>query len=382
LKENKAYSFFNLLDIGLIILNKRFEIVFWNQWISDHININLEEVRGSHFERILTEQISERLKTAVREANEIGNSTVISEKLHPMLIPLYTNGVALSYKMLITPFTYDDGPASGNILVQIIDKSQLRDREDFLKRKQKEVDKEREKNINLSRLASLGEMSSGIAHEINNPLAILSGGNRIIKKLLAKNPRDLKDEAKLNKILNENDHVIGRITKIINGMRNISRSGSGEDFIPTTFAEIMGDISGLLREKMHVAMIDFNYHEENEIFQTAIPMMRVQMSQVFVNLINNAIFEANKYDIKWIQLGGEMTPEHLIIHITDSGPGIPEEVAVKLFTPFFTTKEIGQGTGLGLSTCYKIMELHHGSITIDKNCPNTRFLIKIPLKQI
>ena len=104
-----------------------------------------------------------------------------------------------------------------------------------------------------------------------------------------------------------------------------------------------------------------------------------QLSQVFMNLINNSIDAIENLPDPWIKIESEVTPDqYIMIRFTDSGNGIPHHIVEKIMQPFFTTKEIGKGTGLGLSISKGIIEEHKGQFSYDENALNTTFEIKIP----
>lgn len=105
---------------------------------------------------------------------------------------------------------------------------------------------------------------------------------------------------------------------------------------------------------------------------------QVQISQILLNLLGNACDAISDRSVRWIQISAEKTHDGVRILVTDSGDGIPKEVAAKLFQPFFTTKERGKGTGLGLSISQGIVKAHSGSLAIDSNCKSTRFVLFLP----
>jgi C4-dicarboxylate-specific signal transduction histidine kinase len=107
----------------------------------------------------------------------------------------------------------------------------------------------------------------------------------------------------------------------------------------------------------------------------------VQLSQVIINLVNNASDAIIDLPEKWIELDvtKDETGKKIIISLTDSGNGIPQEIAKKLMTAFFSTKGVGKGTGLGLSISQKIINEHQGDLFLDQSCQHTRFIIELPI---
>ena len=112
---------------------------------------------------------------------------------------------------------------------------------------------------------------------------------------------------------------------------------------------------------------------------TKINSLRVQMSQVFFNLLSNAFDAIEKTPSPWIEITAKKNTDKIIIFVRDSGPGIPLEIQNKIFQPFFTTKDVGRGTGLGLSLCSKIIKLHNGDLYINSDDKNTCFVIELPI---
>lgn len=236
---------------------------------------------------------------------------------------------------------------------------------------------EEQKNLTVqsSRLAALGEMAAGIAHEINNPLTIIGSSNQKIQRILASDEVDL---AALKKYSSTIENTVGRITKIVSGLKNISRDSANETFAPTKLFDIFNDINSLCSERYRVNGNNLIINLEDPVLQTEINCLRVQFSQVILNLITNAYDAIAPLKERWIKIECEIKTD-LIIRIMDSGRGIPLDVQDKIFQPFYTTKEIGKGTGLGLSISKGIIKNHKGEFFIDNASANTCFVIVMPL---
>lgn len=222
-----------------------------------------------------------------------------------------------------------------------------------------------------SRLASLGELSGAIAHEINNPLTILKSKIFQIKKKIENNNIDSLDQD-----LQLMDETVNRVARIVQGLNRFSRKPKENDFRIVSINELIKDLIGLSAEKikMNRIEIDFEQSEEYEV-----KCNEIQLSQVFFNLFNNSIYAIKKLEQRWIKLKLLREDSFVKIIFTDSGEGIPAEIADKLMSPFFTTKPHGEGTGLGLSISRKIIAKHNGSFELNTQSPNTEFVIKLPL---
>ena len=242
-------------------------------------------------------------------------------------------------------------------------------------------DKERELIISYGRIhhankmASLGEMASGIAHEINSPIQAISLMAQRIQRQLKKDISTDEINSSMEKITNN----VKKISEIIDSLSNVSRDSVDDDFIDTRVVDLIEDTANMTAERFRVNSVDFkiNYHDVSK--NTLIQCQRLQISQVLINLVNNAYDAINEMKDKWIKIDIRKHSEKIQISITDSGKGIADEIAERIFEPMFTTKEIGKGTGLGLSISSDIILKHNGLFYIDRRCKNTRFIIELPI---
>lgn len=241
------------------------------------------------------------------------------------------------------------------------------------KKRQEELIKDQQaRMISSAKLSSLGEMASGIAHEINNPLAIIKGkAYQILKKLEAKEI----DIDYLTKEISKIEHNSLRIVKIIKGLRTFSRHGEGDPFQVVPFQMILDDVLELCHERFKYQGVVLKTSGDLNV---KIRCQETQFAQVILNLVNNAHDAVVNTQSPWVSIDLEESNDSIKINITDSGLGISDEVAQKIMQPFFTTKEVGMGTGLGLSISKGIVEMHGGRLYLDRKSPNTRFVIQIP----
>lgn len=241
------------------------------------------------------------------------------------------------------------------------------------KRQQEALEQQRVMMANASKMASLGEMASGIAHEINNPLTIITGRTRLGRKKFEALPEVVE-------VLTSIENVAFRIARIVKGLRTFARDGSQDPMEPCSVASILSDTIELCQEKIKNSGIELRQDPVPDDLKVA--GRSVQLSQVVMNLIGNALDvlvdhpQANV--VQWIATKVTATPDRVEIHITDSGPGVPPDLRQKIMQPFFTTKAIGKGTGLGLSISTGIIQAHHGDLYLDETAPNTTFVISLP----
>lgn len=236
---------------------------------------------------------------------------------------------------------------------------------------QADIENKRRQAIQNSKLTALGELAAGIAHEINNPLTIISS----VAGLL---PKCLNDPEKLKSRAESIEKSCTRIAKIVSGLKKFSRSGDSLEMKPHKFADIGKEVLVLseLKTKRENTAITFSCNTEAEIFCND-----VEIEQVLINLINNAVDAIRDKAERWIKIAAREENGSVVVSVTDSGNGIPEKVQKRLFEPFFTTKEVGKGTGLGLSISRGILEDHKATIQILNDSPHTCFEIRFPKHQ-
>ncbi len=228
--------------------------------------------------------------------------------------------------------------------------------------------------LHSEKMASLGEMAGGMAHEINTPLGAITLSASQLKELL---PKECENKEIIDEIVQDVLDSAERISRIIRGLKNFSRDSTKDGEF------VFSDITTILKESL--ALCDIRLKSSGVALELTecprgldIQCNPSQMGQVIVNLVNNARDAVADLGEKWIKVFLKSDGEDVELRITDSGKGIPKPVRDKLFQPFFTTKKIGSGTGLGLSIIHGIVKKHGGKIWVDENCPNTSFVVRIP----
>jgi C4-dicarboxylate-specific signal transduction histidine kinase len=225
-----------------------------------------------------------------------------------------------------------------------------------------------------AKLSALGEMAAGVAHEINNPLAIICGTVSLsLERLESENPNLEKIREGLIKIENTSN----KIAKIIRGLKMFSRNSEKDPMFPTPLASVINDTLELCQERFKEAGLAL---QVSPIPEMSIFCRPSQISQVILNLLNNAFDAIEGLSERWISLKVNALDSKIQIAVEDSGPGISPEILSKIMHPFFTTKAIGKGTGLGLSMSKGMIEDHAGTLEYDGSSGHTCFKIILPLR--
>ena len=252
------------------------------------------------------------------------------------------------------------------------------DRTDF-ENLSKEIQQSRAQQINIARLTELAELAGGISHEISNPLTIVMAKVSFLQTKLANIDLGM-DKEKIKEALDKIIHHSNRITKIIKGLKNFSRSDDKETLIRSDLKDLLDEAFLLTIESIKIKgiFIDTSGFDGRYL----ILCHPVQIVQVFVNLLKNACDALEHTRQPVIKIGTELSGENVKIYFEDNGPGVPEEVQSKIFNPFFTTKPTGKGTGLGLSLSHHIIHRHDGKLFLDLNKGPSCFCIELRTNQI
>ena len=244
----------------------------------------------------------------------------------------------------------------------------------YAKKMGQEALNQKQAAIQSAKLASLGEMAGGIAHEINNPLSIIQG---YVTKLKTSLKGLTVDTTHLEENIENIKKTISRISGIVEGLRRFSRDDSKESLEVTPVNQIINDTLGLCREKFKNHGVDL--HVSSLSSDIMIACRPIQISQVVINILNNAFQAIKSEEERSITLNTEVVDGQVSISISNTGDKIADDIAGKIFEPFFTTKIVGEGTGLGLSLSLSIVKDHNGKLYLDQKSEMTTFVIQLPV---
>ena len=354
--EKKYYAIFDNIPNPVFVLDMNtLEILDCNHSVKAVYGYDKDEIIRSSFLNFFKEKDGERLASLIK------TSTVIDRTQH-----IDKDGQTLFVNIRISPSEY---PGGSVLLVTTSDITKRLETEQQL--------------IQASKMATLGEMATGVAHELNQPLSVIKTASRFFMRKIKKKEK-IKDEIFLT-MATEIDSYVDRAAKIINHMRQFGRKsdiGMQKVLVNKTLQKAM-DILGQQLKVRGIA-VAWNLAEN-------LPLIMAdpdRLEQVFINLLINArdAVDENRQSRhhpqadKKITIKTESAGNDIVVEVSDSGPGIPDEIIDRIFEPFFTTKKVGQGTGLGLSISYGIVKECNGSIkAFSKKNEGAGFRMRFPV---
>jgi C4-dicarboxylate-specific signal transduction histidine kinase len=252
----------------------------------------------------------------------------------------------------------------------------LRETTQEMERREQELRDKQEQLIQAGKLATLGELTTGVAHELNNPLNNIGlyVGNVIDQARLGELD-DGRTVADLEKAMEQ----VRKATEIISHLRTFGRAA------PVSLEHV--DIDEVIERSLSLVHEQLKHREievEFELCPDELVLLAnpIQLEQVFINLLANARDALEHARKKQIRIATERDGDQIRVSVSDTGPGIPPEDEARVFDPFFTTKEVGSGTGLGLSITYSIVKEHGGEISVSSRPgKGATFVVLLPIRE-
>ena len=333
------------MDSGILVLNLDGKVVRWNRAMEGLYRKKKDEVLGSRLDEIFPEAFLE----ALRGSLVLGRNEEIANiyKLH---LPCH-DGRALRVNVSVAPFKVGSGERCGTIVI-VDDVTVRMGLEEQLQHSEK--------------MASIGILAAGVAHEVNTPLTGISSYTQMLRQ-------QIKNDDPRSALLEKIEKQTFRAAKIVNNLLNFSRSSKAE-FENLDTNKVLLDVLSLLEHQLERGRIKVR-KELNDL-----PLVRGnenRLQQVFFNLILNARDAMPKGG--WLTLATRAEDDAVVVEVRDTGHGIKPEHVRRIYDPFFTTKGIGRGTGLGLSISFGIVQEHGGAIFVE-SVPGqgTTFQVALP----
>jgi len=459
---NNKFSLLDNLPVGIFVLKKDFVVLFWNSMLEEWSNISRDKIIGSNIFDNFPHLNKFLFISRIQEIFNGGPPAVFSSHLHKYIIPSYLPDgmMRMQHTTVIAVPAMSNTDYFGLFVVeditdlscQIKKYKEMRDKALLEVKERKIAEKELKKaeaelmnyNINLEetvekrtkklnealsnlknmqsqlvqteKMASIGQLAAGVAHEINNPTGFISSNLNVladydmdigslieqyralvsdlmsgtsasareglssISELLAR-IAEIEKEIDIDFILSDTPNLIkesqdgaDRIRKIVISLKDFAHPGKNK----LKYADINSNLDSTLNivwnELKYNATIIKEYGQIPEVL--CYPQ---QLNQVFMNILVNAAQAIEKQGE--IKIATRLLDGKVEIKISDTGSGISEENLSKIFDPFFTTKEVGKGTGLGMNVAYNIIKKHKGTIDIESAVGvGTTFTISIPIE--
>ena len=252
----------------------------------------------------------------------------------------------------------------------------LRETTQEMERREQELRDKQEQLVQAGKLATLGELTTGVAHELNNPLNNIGlfVGNVIDRIHLG----DLESEQVLADLESAMEQV-RKAGEIISHLRTFGRAA------PVTVERVdIDDVIeralSLMHEQMRLRAIEIEFDLASE--ELIVLGNPIQLEQIFINLLTNARDALAEEKLRVVRISSRRDEDTIRITVADTGAGIPAAIQPRIFDPFFTTKEVGAGTGLGLSITYSIVKEHGGDISLAQSDEGAAFEIELPVAKL
>lgn len=278
---------------------------------------------------------------------------------------LDTSPRTLSAEQLRALITF--GAQAAELLESRLGRRQKRRTQEVIERQQRELE-------GSAKMATLGGLAAGIAHEINNPLSVILARARQLVDRAKQGP---VDQSVILKNAEAIEKTGSRIAKTVHAIKTFSRNEDQDPFVAVPLRSIIEDTLELCFETYNNRSIEMRVRYPDASLK--VECRQTELSQVLLNLFNNAFDAIEDSAEKWVALDYAEKGSMLEISVSDSGPEIPDAIRGKILEPFFTTKPPGKGTGLGLSISQKFVQGHGGSLELAPDL-KTRFVIRLPLR--
>jgi hypothetical protein len=339
-------SILESLNDGLAVIDLDDRIVRWNTPLEAMFGLSRDEARGRRLDSVFEASFVDSLRAARRESP---SGAVL---FRVPLTSAHPGGRRLLVNVATAPLRTPDGAPGGTIVII----------EDITSRVQLE------EQLQISeKMASIGLLAAGVAHEVNTPLTGISSYTQML--LDNADPDDPK-----TKLLEKIERQTFRAAKIVNGLLNLARPAQVETG-PVDLNLVMNDVLALLDHQFRTGRIQVR--RELVSPSPIVEGIEYKLQQVFLNLFLNARDAMPRGG--WLSVATRREGGRVVVDVADTGSGIPSEHLSRIYDPFFTTKAIGKGTGLGLSITYGILQEHGGTIScVSAVGQGTRFTLSLP----
>lgn len=419
--EHLALQLIRQLPIGACLLTPDYHIVLWNDFFADRLQLPADQTLGKNLLELFPEQAG-FLKRKFDSVRILKNTSFSYWEQRPHIFSFkssrpVTGQEELMYQnMEVVPIQGSDGQIS-HLFIAIMDATPTASYSMALKLANRQLEDEHKAQAELIRkleeahnqllqaekMASIGQLAAGVAHEINNPIGFVSSNMETLQlycqtlvqtvqyagQLLAAHPsaelaasfQQYGNQHNLDFVLQDVPDLIaeslegtGRVMSIVKSLKEFSHVDSSE-WKETSLIDGMESTLRIINNELkYKATIHKDYQQQMPL----VYCQSMQINQVFMNVLLNAVQALKDSGDIYIRISTE--GEFALVSIRDTGSGIAPQHLTKIFDPFFTTKAVGTGTGLGLSLSYSIIQKHQGTLSV-KSIPGqgAEFVIALPL---
>jgi PAS domain S-box-containing protein len=360
-------SVFNSLEEGLVVQNPKCEIIKSNKAAERILDLTEDELHGRTSLDPKWNCITIDGKPFEGKDHPVPLAIQTGELQKDVLMGVNRKDGTVSWISITAIPRFDIRLSLKDVICTFVDVTKMINMQKDLERKTKVL------HYN-AKLASLGEMASGVAHEINNPLTIIFGKLEQIRYMIRDGESFEKVTPELLKIHSSSD----RIARIVKGLRYFSKTSGDSEVERFNLNEALMDAFGLIKGRLGRRGIDLTISPFEEIY---VDGKRNLIIQTFLNLFTNSLEAVENLKQKWILVDLEFALPKVKIFISDSGPGIKEETTHKMMDPFFSTKEVGEGSGLGLSISLGNIQACGGELYYSLRNGHTCFVIELPVSK-
>ncbi len=364
----EGFSVLDNLFEPIAVVDKKFDIVYYNNYFVTFTSSTPRQIKKDPALCEILNFSQYDLKKALGDTLKNKKDTLSRE------VNLSINGKEESHTVVIKIISLDDD----KLMLCLNDVSVETQLHEKYRSQLVELRSSHEQLMQTDKLATIGQLTAGISHEINNPLTVALGGSQNIEYFLEAEKVDLKEVTTSNMMILES---LKKVVDIISNMKSfVHKAEDQKEYC---------DVSELILNG--IKLVSNGWAKNNVEFNNIVPeeaklclVNKIELEQVIVNLLQNAVDALEEAGTKnpeiTISLDTNIDENCLELFVKDNGPGIPKDIQEEIFKPFFTTKKVGKGTGLGMAISERLINKYRGTIEIaESNSKGTTFVVQLPL---